>query len=205
MVTRNQSATVKTLHTVLRTNVVVSKLGHSHQIVFVNDTAGEKAQALNKHLKNCDKLLWLDYTVAVDSVSIEKGLSSQTSVLYPAVIPNVDWDLFKDKVLGGSKEPNYQMGMKFDVDVDKATQDNTMWTVKSAKPKVFMLDTKDVLKALRNKKSENSKLTADPEVDFFNLKNRNMKFLAFIEAEVMLTNTYECLGNILNAAGIKSR
>ena len=203
--TRNQSATVKTLHTVLRTNVIVSKFGHTHQIVFVNDTAGEKAQVLNKHLKNCDKLLWLDYTVALDSMSIEKGLNSQVSVLYPAVIPDVDWDMFKSKVLIGSKEPNYQMGMKFDVDVDKPTQDNTMWTVKTAKPKVFMFDTKDVLKALRNKKGENSKLTADSEVDFFNLKNRNMKFVAYIEAEVMLTNTYECLGNILNAAGIKSR
>lgn len=204
VVTRNASATVKTLHTILRLNIVAIKKGIVVDINFVVDDTEQKAIMINKLLKNSDKLLFLDYTVSLDIDSIVKGVESDSTVIFPSVVPEVDWDMFKTKVLSGTKEPTYQIGMNFDTEVSKPDpKDPTLWSVKSTNPICFILDCSDVLKALKNKKSENYKLTCKFGNDFSLLLSRNCKVRAYTEAQVMLTSTYECMGNILNAAGIK--
>lgn len=204
VVTRNSSATVKTLHTILRLNIVAIKKGIVIDINFVVDDIEQKALMINKLLKNSDKVLFLGYTVSLDIDSIIKGIESDSTVIFPSVVPEVDWDMFKTKVLKGTKEPNYQKGMNFDTEVSKPDpKDSTMWSVKSANPVCFMLQSADVLKALKNKKTENHKLTCKFGNDFSLLISRNCKIRAYTEAQVMLTSTYECMGNILNAAGIK--
>jgi hypothetical protein len=204
VVTRNSSATVKTLHTILRLNVVAIKKGIVVDINFVVDDLEQKALILNKLLKNSDKVLFLDYTVSLDMDSIVKGIESDSTVIFPSVVPQVDWDMFKTKVIEGTKEPNYQIGMNFDTEVSKPDpKDPTMWSVKSANPVCFMLETSDVIRALKNKKSENYKLTCKFGNDFSLLISRNCKVRAYTDAQVMLTSTYECMGNIINAAGIK--
>ena len=204
VVTRNASATVKTLHTVLRLNVVAMQRGILVDINFVDDNLEEKAMMVNKTLKNCDKFLFLEYTVSLDSDSIVKGIESDSTVIFPSVVPNVDWEMFKTKVLRGTEEPNYQIGMNFDTEVSKPDpKDPTMWSVKNTNPVCFMLECSDVIKALKNKKLENHKLTCKFGNDFSLLISRNCKVRAYTDAHVMLTSTYECIGNIVNAAGIK--
>lgn len=204
VVTRNSSATVKTLHTILRLNVLAVQKGIVVDINFVEDDLEKKADSINKLLKNSDKFLFLDYTVSLDRESIIKGIESDSTVIFPSVIPYVDWDMFKQKVLTESKEPNYQMGMNFDTEVYKPDpKDPTMWSVKSSKPVCFIMECSDVIKALKNKKTDNSKISGKFDRDFSLLLTKNCKVRAYIEAQVMLTSTYECVGNILNAAGIK--
>lgn len=180
--------------------------GWAHEISFVNDHTSDRADFINKKLKVGDKLLWLDYSVSLDQNSVLKIFEVNDTLIFPAVIPQVDWGVFKSKTLSGSTETISQMGLNFDTEVDKATKDDqTLWTIRKTNPKVFCFDSKAVLKTLKNKKGDNTKLSGENSKTFEILTSRKLKMFAYVEAEVVLTATYECLGNIINAAGIVAK
>ena len=66
VVTRSSSIAVKTLHTLLSLNRMSSIKGLRLQIVFVNDDAFEKKATLLKYSKDCDRLVWINFSVFVD-------------------------------------------------------------------------------------------------------------------------------------------
>lgn len=177
--------------------------GWQHEIAFVNDHTSDRADILNKKIKTGDRILWLDYSVSLDQNSILKIFEVNDTLVFPSVIPKVDWGVFKAKTLSGSTEPANQMGLDFDTEVLKASKDdNTLWTISKTEPKVFCLDSKAVLKCLKNK---GTKLSGENSKTFEILLNRKLKMYAYVEAEVILTATYECLGNIINAAGVVAK
>jgi len=67
-----------------------------------------------------------------------------------------------------------------------------------------VLDTKSLQKALKNKKGEMQKIPYLMEEFFDYLADRGLKIYAYTESNLTLTYTHECIGNILNAAGIKA-
>ena len=203
--TRNQSLTVKTLHTVLKINIRCLELGWFHEISFVNDTEAERTEMLNKKLRDCDKYLWLDYSISMDHASIEQIFKCTNTVIFPCVVPVVDWGLFKHKVLENTDEPVSQVGLQFDTEVTKPTKDLVgHYNVKKTVPSCFMLDQKDVSRVLKQKNGPSLKLSGNTEKLFETLLGKNVKMTAFVDAEIGKTATHECHGHILYAAGIKS-
>ncbi len=74
IVTRNVSISVKTLHTLLKLNIVCLQKNIANELVFVRDDPFEKYDILMKKLKHCDRILWIDYSLFVDEASILKML-----------------------------------------------------------------------------------------------------------------------------------
>ena len=205
VVTRNASICVKTLHTLLNINRVIAHNKFTNEIVFVNDDLFERQSVFLKKSKHCDRLIWIDYGIHVDAASVEKLVTKfvpgYQCLVLPCVTPDVDWDMFKQKIKKGSSEPISQMGLNFDTAVGKSIGDN-LHVVVYSDPKCWAIDTKPVLKSLKENKGDGIIISAKVSEMFKKFIDRGVKIYAFTAASLIVTYPHECLGNILESAGI---
>jgi len=207
VVTRNKSCHVRTLHTLLQMNINFIQAGIQHEICFVNDDPFTKAELILRKLKESDRLICIDYSVNIDRDSIAKLLEKYDQqchcIVFPCVKEGIDWDQFKEKVKKDVDEPIEQMGLEFDTKVGQKVS-NGMYKVLQTDPKCWVMDSKSVLKNLKTKKKEPLKqLPARNGELFETLQSKGVKILAYVDAQITTVYSHECLGNILNAAGVK--
>jgi hypothetical protein len=102
IVTRNVSVSVKTLHTLLKLNIICIQRNIANELVFVRDDVFEKYDILTKKLKHCDRVLWIEYSLFVDEESLVKLLDpfpkQYAIMIAPCVKEGINWDMFKKKV-----------------------------------------------------------------------------------------------------------
>jgi hypothetical protein len=202
LVTRSKSCHVKTLHTVLRINIKCLQSGINNQIVYVNDDPYEKAEVVQKYVSSCDRIIFIDFGISMDDTSIAQCFEKHENVgclVFPGVKEGVDWNMFKEKVKSASSEPITQMGLHFDTEVGKAVSKD-IYKVNSTDAKAWIMNTKNVLKSIRDKKSGNWKIS--PKM-FEKFQEQGVRIYAFTAAKLTMTYTHECISNILNAAGVK--
>lgn len=170
----------------------------NNNIIFVNDTIQEKNECVKRVLKSCDRIVFIDYSVFAndDSLShIVKDNWDFHGIIYPCVKPDIDWDMFRTKVLSGSEEPLEQMGMHFDTELGKKHKDD-FYFIKHTEPKMWCVNTKQLVKVL--KKGENF------SVEHMNKYISNgLRMVADTKAKLIVTYPHECVGNILGAVGVK--
>lgn len=197
IVTRNKSASVKTLHTLLKLNIVCLENNVHNRIMFTNDDFSSRKTTLQKNLKSTDRLLWIDYGIAVDEVSLRQVVSRDWQwhgVVFPCVTEGINWEKFKKDI--DTPEPLSQKGLDFDTTVDKRVRDD-FYTITKTNPKCFVVDTKHLLKNMK-------KMSHDFGELFSELNATKFKLVAFTSAKLIVTYPHECLGNILGAAGVKA-
>lgn len=202
LVTRSKSCHVKTLHTVLRINIRCLQNGINNQIVYVNDDPYEKAEIVQKYMSSCDRVIFIDFGISMDDNSITQCFEKHENVdclVFPGVKEGVDWNMFKQKVKSESSEPITQMGLHFDTEVGKAASKD-IYKVVSTDAKAWIMNTKNVIKTIRDKKTGNWKIS--PKM-FEKFKEHGVRMYAFTAAKLTMTYTHECVSNILNAAGVK--
>lgn len=202
LVTRSKACHVKTLHTVLRMNIKCLQKSVNNQIVYVNDDPYEKAELIQKLMKTHDRIIFIDFGIGMDDGSIHQCLEPHENVgclVFPGVKEGIDWELFKDKVKSESSEPVSQMGLHFDTDVSKAASKD-IYKVVSTEAKAWMMNTKNVIKSIKDKKTGNWKIW--PKM-FEKFQEQGVRLYAFTAAKLTMTYAHECVSNILNAAGVK--
>jgi len=203
IVTRSKSCHVKTLHVMLRFNVMCMERGHSHEITYVDDDAHKKAEAITRAIKgNSDKILFIDFGVHINHEAMAQIFEKNACVVFPGPVEGINWGMFKDKVLAGTKEPIGQAGLEFDTVIGKKVGDG-LYTVKSTNPKTWVMSTGAVYKALKQKKGQGIYIPTKISELFEKLVERDLKILAFTKATVTVTYPHECVSNILQAAGVK--
>lgn len=203
IVTRSKSCHVKTLHTILRMNLKCIQSKFTNEIVFVDDDPYKKAEAVQRYIKLCDRIFFVDFGVGVDHDSINQVFEKHEGIgclVFPGVKEGVDWDLFKAKVRNDAQEPVEQMGLHFDTEVSNKISDN-IYSVKSTEARVWFINTKIAIKNVKDKKTGN--VVIHPKM-LEKFKEKGMKIYAFTAAKLTMTYTHECISNILNAAGVKS-
>ena len=201
--TRNKSCHIKSLHVMLRFNVLCLERGHSHEICYVTDDPHDKADVFTKNLKGkSDKILFLDFGVHIDNESLKQVFEKNQGLVFPAPIDGVDWGMFKEKVLADTSEPIQQAGLIFDTEVAQKVSDG-LYKIKSTTPKAWVLDTKAALRSLRQKKGAGISVPSKMGEFFEKMMRNELKIYAYTKAEVTVTYTHECLSNILQAAGVK--
>lgn len=206
IVTRSKSCHVKTLHTILKLNILCIQHGHQNEISFVNDDPFEKAEAIQVHLKKCDRILFVDFGIQVDEQSLSEVIKAHEGVgcvVFPGVKEGINWNEFKTKVLNDVDEPIHQMGLDFDTIVDHRVSEN-MYTIKETSSRAWFLNCKNVMKHLKDKKTGQLKVSPRMNVMFQKFKENGVKIHAFTAAKLTMTYGHECISNILNAAGVKA-
>ena len=200
--TKNKSLSVKTLHSILKLNILLLQRGIHTNISFVNENPFTISETITRDIKKYDRIIFISYSIYVDETSLEKLIGDipkgYNGIILPAVTEGIDWDMFRNKVKSGvDTEPYSQMGLNFDTEVGTKINED-FWAVKSTDPKAWVLDCNNSLKHLKEKKGHGVKIP--PRVrDLFS----KLKMCAFTKAELTVTYTHECLGNILEAAGVR--
>lgn len=195
VVTRNKSASVKTLHTLLKLNIICLENNVHNRIMFTNDDLYSRRQIFHKQLKSTDRLLWIDYGISIDQDSLNKVLSRDWNwhgVVFPCVIEGIDWKKFKENI--DTPEPISQKGLIFDTSVTKKVRDD-FYAIEHTNPKCFCVESKHVLKNVK-------KNHLDFEEFFKELSNTKFKTVAYTAAHLIVTYPHECIGNILGTTGV---
>ena len=185
LVTRNKAMHTTTLHSAMTLNMICMIRGINLSIHFVNDQS-----SLQKNLKGCDKLIWIDYGVSVTQSTLENLISSDGTVVVPCVKDEVDWDQFRKRTNENSTEAVHQRALKFDIEASAKNE------YISGVPRVFCMDSKSVLKKLRD---SDSKFTS-----FEHLKKLGLKISVLRSETVTCHYVYECIGNILESSGVRT-
>lgn len=206
IVTRSKSCHVKTLHSILKLNILCIQNGHRNEISFVNDDPYEKADAIQTHMKTCDRIFFIDFGIQIDEKSLDEAIKPHDGVgcvVFPGVKEGINWDQFKDKVLKDVDEPTHQLGLDFDTTIDRKISDD-LYTIKETSSKAWIMNCKNVSKHLKDKKSGQIKVPPRMEVMFQRFRDNGVKIYAFTAAKLTMTYGHECISNILNAAGVKA-
>ncbi len=206
IVTRSGSCHVKTLHTILRMNIQCIQKNVQSQIVFVNDDPYAKADAIQKYIKDTDRIFFIDFGIQVDDASVSHVVSNRDDyhvMVFPGVTEGIDWDVFKDKVSQKSSEPTYQMGLNFDTEIGNQVSDN-VYTVKTSSARSWFMICKPTLKYIRCRRTGKLKISPKSDAMFENFKESGVKVVAFTGARLTFTYPHECIGNIVNSAGVKA-
>lgn len=205
--TRNKSVHVRTLHTLLQLNMVCMQHGVQQEITFIKDDPFEKSSAISRKLKTCDRILFIDYAIQIDRETIPKifeKVEGWNCLVFPCVTEGINWSQFKTKVKSGSTEPIEQMGLEFDTEVGAKISDG-IYKVKKTNPKCWVMETKSVLKLMKEKKGEGLKLPSKNDELFEKMLQKNVKIAAYTKANIQTIFSHECLGNILNASGVTQK
>lgn len=206
IVTRSKSCHVKTLHSVLKFNIICIKTGNQNQIAFVKDDPFDKIEIVQKFVKSgdYDRVLFIDFGVSVDEESLKQATLPHEGVgclVYPGVCEGIDWDMFKRKVREEEiPEPVSQCGLEFDTEVSKKIS-NDIYVVTSTNARAWVMMCKNIIKQAKCKKTGNFKLHTKM---FEKLKEQGVRIYAYTASKLVLTYTHECISSILSAAGVKA-
>lgn len=207
LVTKGKSCHVKTLHTILRFNILcIQNGGIQNEVIFVNDDPFEKSDIIHKFIKTHDHIFFIDFGIHVDDESMKFVINKNEgfgAVVFPGVKEGINWTMFKEKVLAGSEEPTEQLGLDFDTEVATKISEN-IYTVKTTGAKSWVIMCKSVLKQIKDKRSGLYKIHPKLDVMFSKFKEHGVKIVAFTAAKLIQTYTHECIGNIVNSSGIKA-
>jgi|TARA_B110000305_G_scaffold16580_1_gene15465 hypothetical protein len=177
-----------------------------NEVVFVDDEPFEKAEVIYKYLKSHERIFFIDFGISVDEGSLDKVFDKNDSIgclVFPGVTEGIDWGMFKEKVLSKSNEPVEQIGLHFDTIVANKISDD-IYSVNETSAKSWVMMNKNVMKHLKDKKNGAFKIHPRMKNMFLKLKEGGVKIHAYTAAKLIMTYSHECIGNILNAAGIKS-
>lgn len=207
IVTRGKSCHVKTLHTILRFNVLCIQNGTvQNEVVFVNEDPFEKSEMIHKFIKTHDRIFFIDFGIQVDDESMKMVISKNDGygcVVFPGVRDGINWTMFKEKVLAESTEPTEQLGLEFDTEVIAKVAEN-LHTVKTTGAKSWVLMCKHVLKQIKDKRTGTYKIHPKLDVMFSKFKEHGVRIVAFTAAKLVNTYSHECIGNIVNSSGVKA-
>jgi hypothetical protein len=199
MVTRNKSISATTLHSAMNIHMQCMVRGIHLDISFVPD----KSQ-LPKLIKSGERIIWFEYGTNLDEASIIKSISpfekNLQVLVFPSVKEGINWDMFARKTKANSTEPANQRGLEFDTAVGRKIADS-LYEVTSTEARVWAMDAKPVDKKLRGDKIP-VKLPADESM-FRVLQGLGVKIGAVTSATVICHFVHECVGNILETAGVK--
>lgn len=165
--------------------------------MFATDEFTARRSVFQKNLKNTDRLLWIDYGIAIDDQTLRHIVSRDwkwNGMIFPCVQEGIDWDRFRKEI--DTTEPASQKGLSFDTQVTTKVTDD-IYNISATNPKSFCVDTKPFLKNMK-------KVTHNLEELFSDLMKTNFKLVAFTGARLTATYPHECIGNILGAAGVKA-
>ena len=206
VVTRNKACHVKTLHTLLRLNLICIHHGFHHNIHFVVDDPFERNAAILKHIKSSDRILFIDYSIFIDHATCDKvfqKFEGYSCLVFPCVKEGIDWEAFKRKTVKGTTEPIEQIGLEFDTTVGQKIGES-LYRVQKTNPKSWVLECKPAVKALRERKGEGIKIPARNSEMFDAFAERGLKICAWTASRLTVTYPHECLSNILESAGVKT-
>jgi hypothetical protein len=205
----NHQIAVRTLSVLIGLTSQLTKQGVPWEVNYSSNDSEDKRAWVLQGLKKYDTLVFFDHGTSFDlrpllSTPWQKACSM---LIVPSLKNIIDWERFKDVCTKDIEEPLGQRALVFDTQVNEKKPipgpGTQLYPVTNSDARVFLLDCKQVLRKLKDKKGNfiQVPLKSTEWVRF--LKERGVQIAAAVDIPCTNTIAHKCVSGLGKSNGFR--
>jgi len=205
----NHQIAVRTLSVLIGLTSQLTKQGVPWEVNYSSNDSEDKRAWFINGLKKYDTLVFLDHGTSFDlrpllSTPWQKACSM---LIIPSLKKTLDWKRFKETCTLEIEEPLGQRALQFDTEVNEkkpiSGPGTQLYLVTNSDARVFLLDCKQVLRKLKDKKGNfiQVPLKSTEWVRF--LKERSVQIAAAVDIPCTNTIAHKCVSGLGKSNGLR--
>jgi len=205
----NHQIAVRTLSVLIGLTTQLTKQGVPWEVVYSSNDPEEKRAYFMNGLKKYDTIVFMDYGSSFDlRPLLETPWQKVCSMLIiPSLKKTLDWKRFKETCTMDIQEPLTQRALQFDTQVNENKPipgpGTPLYPVTNSDARVFLVDSKIVLRKLKDKKGNiiQVPLKSTEWVRF--LKERSVQVAAAVDIPCTNTIAHKCVSGLGKSNGLR--
>jgi hypothetical protein len=205
----NHQIAVRTLSVLIGLTTQLTKQGVPWEVNYSSNDSEDKREWVLQGLKKYDTLVFFDHGTSFDlrpllSTPWQKACSM---LIIPSLKNVIDWERFKETCTEDLQEPLGQRALVFDTQVNEKKPipgpGTQLYPVTNSDARVFLLDCKQVLRKLKDKKGNfiQVPLKSTEWVRFF--KERGVQIAAAVDIPCTNTIAHKCVSGLGKSNGLR--
>jgi len=205
----NHQIAVRTLSVLIGLTTQLTKQGVDWEVNYSSNDSEDKRTWFTQGLKKYDTLVFFDHGTSFDlrpllSTPWQKTCSM---LIVPSLKKTLDWKRFKETCTLEIEEPLEQRALVFDTEVNEKKPipgpGTQLYPVTNSDARVFLLDCKQVLRKLKDKKGNfiQVPLKSTEWVRF--LKERSVQVAAAVDIPCTNTIAHKCVSGLGKSNGFR--
>jgi hypothetical protein len=205
----NHQIAVRTLSVLIGLTSQLTKQGVDWEVNYSSNDSEDKRAWVVQGLKKYDTLVFFDHGTSFDlrpllSTPWQKACSM---LIVPSIKNFIDWERFKEVCTKDIEEPLGQRALVFDTQVNEKKPipgpGTQLYPVTNSDARVFLLDCKQVLRKLKDKKGNfiQVPLKSTEWVRF--LKERGVQIAAAVDIPCTNTIAHKCVSGLGKSNGLR--
>jgi hypothetical protein len=205
----NHQIAVRTLSVLIGLTSQLTKQGVDWEVNYSSNDSEDKREWVTQGLKKYDTLVFFDHGTSFDlrpllSTPWQKACSM---LIIPSLKNVIDWDRFKDVCTKDMEEPIGQRALVFDTQVNEKKPipgpGTQLYPVTNSDARVFLLDCKQVLRKLKDKKGNFIQVPLKSTEWTRFLKERGVQIAAAVDIPCTNTIAHKCVSGLGKSNGLR--
>ena len=205
----NHQIAVRTLSVLIGLTTQLTKQGVPWEVNYSSNDSEDKRGWFTQGLKKYDTLVFLDHGTSFDlrPLLMTPWQSVCSMMIVPSFKKMIDWNRFKETCTLEIEEPLGQRALQFDTEVNEkkpiSGPGTQLYLVTNSDARVFLLDCKQVLRKLKDKKGNfiQVPLKSTEWVRF--LKERGVQIAAAVDIPCTNTIAHKCVSGLGKSNGLR--
>ena len=205
----NHQIAVRTLSVLIGLTTQLTKQGVPWEVNYSSNDSEDKREWVLQGLKKYDTLVFFDHGTSFDlrpllSTPWQKACSM---LIIPSLKNVIDWERFKDVCTKDIEEPLGQRALVFDTQVNEKKPipgpGTQLYPVTNSDARVFLLDCKQVLRKLKDKKGNFIQVPLKSTEWTRFLKERGVQIAAAVDIPCTNTIAHKCVSGLGKSNGLR--
>ena len=205
----NHQIAVRTLSVLIGLTTQLTKQGVDWEVNYSSNDSEDKREWVLQGLKKYDTLVFFDHGTSFDlrpllSTPWQKACSM---LIIPSLKNVIDWERFKDVCTKDIEEPLGQRALVFDTQVNEKKPipgpGTQLYPVTNSDARVFLLDCKQVLRKLKDKKGNFIQVPLKSTEWTRFLKERGVQIAAAVDIPCTNTIAHKCVSGLGKSNGLR--
>ena len=205
----NHQIAVRTLSVLIGLTSQLTKQGVPWEVNYSSNDSEDKRNLFVQGLKKYDTLVFFDHGTSFDLRPLFSTPWQQacSMLIVPSLKKTLDWERFKETCTLDIEEPLEQRALVFDTQVNEKKPipgpGTQLYPVTNSDARVFLLDCKQVLRKLKDKKGNfiQVPLKSTEWVRF--LKERGVQIAAAVDIPCTNTIAHKCVSGLGKSNGLR--
>ena len=205
----NHQIAVRTLSVLIGLTSQLTKQGVPWEVNYSSNDSEDKRNLFVQGLKKYDTLVFFDHGTSFDLRPLFSTPWQQacSMLIVPSLKKTLDWERFKETCTLDIEEPLEQRALVFDTQVNEKKPipgpGTQLYPVTNSDARVFLLDCKQVLRKIKDKKGNfiQVPLKSTEWVRF--LKERGVQIAAAVDIPCTNTIAHKCVSGLGKSNGLR--
>ena len=205
----NHQIAVRTLSVLIGLTSQLTKQGVPSEVNYSSNDSEDKRAWLIQSLKKYDTLVFFDHGTSFDLRPLLATPWQQacSMLIVPSFKKMIDWERFKETCTKDIEEPLEQRALIFDTEVNEKKPipgpGTQLYPVTNSDARVFLLDCKQVLRKLKDKKGNFIQVPLKSTEWTRFLKERGVQIAAAVDIPCTNTIAHKCVSGLGKSNGLR--